>query len=117
MTIRQFLDTGLTFADHLHLHHNIEEQVVFPKLAARMPEFRGDLQAQHKEIHKGLDGFTAYLKDCKAGEKDLDLKLLRSKMEGWGGVLWEHLDDEVRALGAENMRKYWSAEEVRRMRM
>lgn len=38
-------------------------------------------------------------------------------MDTFGGVLWAHLEDEVRALGAENMRKYWTLEEMRRMPM
>lgn len=117
MTIRQFLDRGLLFCEHLHMHHGIEERSVFPMLARRMPEFRGDLPGQHKTIHAGLDAFAAYLRQCKSGEADLDMGELRGKMEGWGPVLLEHLDDEVRALGAENMRKYWTADEVRKMGM
>lgn len=117
MTIRQFLERGIGFCDHLHMHHSIEETAIFPMLGRRMPEFRGDLQAQHKEIHVGLDIFAAYLKQCKSGEADLELAELKTKMEGWGPVLMEHLNDEVKALGAENMRKYWTADEVRKMGM
>jgi hemerythrin-like domain-containing protein len=118
MSARQLIDQGITFSDQLHMHHSIEEQMVFPMLGRRMPEFQGDLQGQHKLIHKGLDGFVAYLRECRrGGDKELDLAVLKEKMEGWGGVLWEHLDDEVKALGAENMRKYWTLDEVRKMPM
>ncbi|KAK2003347.1 hypothetical protein LX36DRAFT_651111 [Colletotrichum falcatum] len=121
MTLRQFIDAGLDFARHLTAHHSIEEAHVFPMLAARMPEFRGgaagELLRQHREIHEGLDAFEAYLRRCRGGEADLELGVLRDKMDGWGAVLWAHLDQEVVTLGAENMRRYWTMEEVRRMRM
>ena len=42
---------------------------------------------------------------------------MRVVMEGFGDVLWQHLDDEVRQLGAEHMRKFWTMDEMRRMPM
>ena len=45
------------------------------------------------------------------------MAVLKEKMEGWGGVLWEHLDEEVRMLGAESMRVVWSKQEMMRMPM
>ncbi|GJC80752.1 hypothetical protein ColLi_03590 [Colletotrichum liriopes] len=120
MTLKQFLDTGLQFAQHLTAHHGIEETYVFPMLARKMPEFRGgraELLRQHKEIHKGLDGFEEYLHRCRSRETELELSVLKEKMDSWGGVLWTHLDQEVVTLGAENMRRYWTMEEVRNMPM
>jgi len=38
-------------------------------------------------------------------------------MESWGEVLWTHLDQEVETLGANNMRKYWTKEEIARIPM
>lgn len=38
---------------------------------------------------------------------------MKEIMDGFGMVLWEHLNDEVEQLGAENMRKYWALEEMR----
>jgi hemerythrin-like domain-containing protein len=119
MTLKQLIRAGIDFGHHLTTHHTIEEQIIFPQLGKRMPEFdakRGDLLGQHKKIHEGLDGLEAYLERVQRGEEDLEAAALKSKMESWGGVLWAHLDDEVRALGAENMRRYWSKEEVMKMR-
>ena len=87
-----------------------------------MPEFKtgknaAELLRQHKEIHKGMDQFEAYLEACKRGELDFELSTLKAKMDCWGEVLWTHLDQEVKTLGAENMRKYWTVEEMRRMPM
>ncbi|CAI6085458.1 unnamed protein product [Clonostachys chloroleuca] len=117
MSMRQFIGEGLSFAEHLTMHHGIEERHFFPMLARRMPEFRGNLPDQHKEIHAGLEVFEAYLRGCLSGEHELELPVLKEKMETWGDVLWAHLDDEVKTLGAENMRKYWTLEEMRRMPM
>lgn len=87
-----------------------------------MPEFKAgknaaELLRQHKEIHKGMDGFQAYLEKCRSGETELELRVLKEQMDTWGDVLWKHLDQEVLTLGAENMRKYWTVAEMRRMPM
>ncbi|KAL6364907.1 hypothetical protein LRP88_00880 [Fusarium phalaenopsidis] len=120
MSLKQFLLEGIQFADHLTAHHGIEEAYVFPVLAKKMPEFRGgraELLRQHKQIHAGLDVFAEYLRQCRAGEVDFEMDVLKGKMEGWGEVLWKHLDEEVKTLGAENMRRYWTKEEIMRLPM
>ncbi|CBF71444.1 hypothetical protein AN6780.2 [Aspergillus nidulans FGSC A4] len=103
-------------------HHAIEEQHIFPHLALKMPEFRvgkgkhnAELLRQHKQIHAGLDGFRDYLEKCLSGEEDLQLDVLKVKMESWKDVLWTHLEQEVKTLGADNMRKYWNKEEIGRI--
>ena len=119
MSIRAFLNTGLQFCHHLTVHHTIEEQHIFPVLARKMPAFKKELEllTQHKQIHNGLDKFEDYLDKCKTGERELRLEEAKEIMDGFGKVLWQHLDDEVAQLGAENMRKFWTADEMRRMPM
>ncbi|KAK0384906.1 hypothetical protein NLU13_7385 [Sarocladium strictum] len=120
MTLRQFLTTGLSFADQLTAHHTIEERYVFPMLASRMPQFdpkKGNLIKQHEKIHHGLEDFQGYLLRCKNGEEDFEMDGLRKRMESWGEILWKHLDEEVEDLGAENMRKFWTKDEIRKMPM
>lgn len=120
MSLRDFIRQGLEFASQLEMHHRIEEQHVFPELAAKMPEFNhetGPMVLQHVQIHAGLDKFQAYLRKCQSGEVDFELGVLREKMESWGGVLWTHLDEEVKTLGAENMRKHWTKEELKNLPM
>lgn len=103
------------------MHHNIEETHIFPVLARKMPAFREgaklELLSQHREIHKGMDRLEDYLQACRTGEKELRMSELKEILDGFGKVLWEHLDDEVKELGAENMRRYWTREEMRRMPM
>jgi hypothetical protein len=64
-----------------------------------------------------MDGFEKYLEEVRRGERELELSVLKTKMDSWGTVLWAHLDQEVKTLGAENMRRYWTLEEMRRMPM
>lgn len=101
------------------MHHTIEEMHIFPVLAKKMPAFRKELEllTQHKQIHTGLDQFQAYLQDCTAGERELRLAELKSLMDKFGTVLWTHLSDEVEQLGAENMRRYWTLDEMKTMPM
>lgn len=119
MSIGQFLSLGEQFVSQLTMHHGIEERHVFPLLGKKMPAFKNELElkGQHKEIHKGLDKLESYLAACRSGEKDFRLSELKEILDSFGKVLWQHLDDEVGQLGAENMRKYWTQEEMRRMPM
>ncbi|KZM23922.1 uncharacterized protein EKO05_0009266 [Ascochyta rabiei] len=119
MSIRQFINLGLQFCSHLEGHHGIEERHYFPILAKKQPAFKKELEllTQHKQIHVGLDKLTKYLDECSTGERELRLPELKKILDGFGKVLWQHLDDEVKELGAENMRKYWTKEEMIRMPM
>lgn len=76
-----------------------------------------ELLQQHVEIHKGMDGLRDYLSKCLSGETELQMGVLKAQLDTWGAVLWTHLDQEVRTLGAENMRRYWTLDEMRRLRM
>lgn len=119
ISARQMILMGLQFCSQLDFHHSIEEQHIFPILAKKMPEFRKelDLLRQHKQIHAGLEKLEAYLEKCRSGEEDLRREEVKRLMEGFGKVLWAHLDEEVQTLGADNMRKYWSLDEMRRLPM
>ncbi|EME40600.1 hypothetical protein DOTSEDRAFT_136456 [Dothistroma septosporum NZE10] len=119
MSIRQFLSLGEQFCHHLTIHHTIEEQHIFPVLAKKMECFREDqaMLTDHKGIHEGVDKLEDYIRDVKSGEKELDLRELKTVMDSFGEVLWRHLDAEVKNLGAENMRKYWTTGEMKVMPM
>lgn len=119
MSIRHFLYTGLQFCHQLDMHHSIEEEHIFPVLARKMPAFKKELEllTQHKEIHAGLENFQTYLESCSRGQRELRLSELKDLMDTFGDVLWEHLADEVEQLGAQNMRKYWSIQDMKNMPM
>ena len=84
-----------------------------------MPVFQKEMELleQHKQIHEGLEKLEEYIRDCRRGEKELRLGEMGKIMDGFGEVLWKHLDEEVKTLGAENMRKYWTLAEMKRMPM
>ena len=84
-----------------------------------MEAFKKELEllSQHKQIHEGLEKFEDYLGKCRSGEKDLRMDEMKTLMDGFGDVLWQHLDDEVNQLRAENMQKYWTIQEMKRMPM
>ncbi|KAL1999288.1 hypothetical protein VTN02DRAFT_4729 [Thermoascus thermophilus] len=126
LSTRRLIQLGLRFCSQLGVHHSIEEVNIFPVLAARMPEFRpgeSALLAQHERIHEGMDRMEAYLTRCLRGkmgeenkqEDQFRLEEVKRLMDGFGEVLWTHLDEEVRTLRAENMRRYWTMDEMRRL--
>lgn len=117
MSIRQFLAYGLQLCRSLNAHHSIEERYIFPELAERMPIFADNdhLIGQHHQIHEGIEKLEEYLQACLYGDKELRMSELKGIMDTFGVVLWSHLDDEVATLGAENMRKYYSAKEIANM--
>ncbi|KAK5551886.1 hypothetical protein LTR46_010003 [Exophiala xenobiotica] len=112
----QLINLGLRFCQHLEGHHNIEEAHWFPVLGKKMEGFRnkGFAKEQHKEMHKGLERLNPYLTECRRGDRELRREEVREIMDSFAKVLWTHLDDEVKELGANNMRKYWSKEEMTR---
>lgn len=119
LSARRIITLGQTFISQLTMHHGIEETHIFPMLATRMSAFQSDAPhlEQHKQIHAGMDTFEAYLDQCRTGEREFRRQELKQNMDTWGKVLWEHLDDEVATLGADNMRKFWTTDEMARMPM
>lgn len=126
MSIKQYIDQGLSFISHLETHHGIEETYIFPVLARKMPEFQSggkggkkaaELLQQHKEIHLGMDSMQEYLSGCREGKYDMEMRVLKAKMDTWGAVLWKHLDQEVKTLEADNVRRYFSLEEIKKIPM
>jgi hypothetical protein len=118
VSIRQFLATALQLCRSLTMHHTIEETYVFPELATRMPIFEPNehLIKQHELIHEGIERLEEFVKACLYGDRELRMEEMKGIMDGFGTVLWDHLDIEVKMLGAENMRKYWSKEEIMNMK-
>ncbi|KAJ5876428.1 uncharacterized protein N7529_002012 [Penicillium soppii] len=119
LSARQMIMMGLQFCSQLDFHHSIEEQHIFPVLAKKMPEFRKELEllSQHRQIHAGLEKLEKYLEKCRSGEEDMRREEVKRLMDGFGKVLWTHLDQEVKTLEAANMRKFWSLDEMRRLPM
>lgn len=121
------------------MHHGIEEQHIFPILAKRMDVFKkgvGEHLEQHKHIHagqscllywfcsadvlrhdEGLDKLELFLNKTKSNHSAYAGEELRGILSSFGPVLFLHLDEEVKTLQGENMRRYYTLEELRRLPM
>ena len=84
-----------------------------------MPAFRKELEllTQHKQIHVGLEKLEEYLQDVKASTRELRLDELKTILDSFGPVLFAHLDAEVKELAPDNLRKYYTVDEVKRLPM
>ncbi|KAK4124031.1 hypothetical protein N657DRAFT_645645 [Parathielavia appendiculata] len=72
-----------------------------------------ELIRQHRIIHDGMEEMVEYLQRCRNRECELELGVLKEKIEPWGAVLLRHLDQEVRDLGADKMRRHWTLQEMK----
>jgi len=114
MNLTMFLQKSTELQRHLTMHHNIEEEHVFPILATKMPSFREDEQHKtaHKLIHDGLDALGGYVQRIRAEPSMYSSVDLRAVLDGFREPLMRHLDEEVNDLRGENMKKYWTLEEL-----
>lgn len=119
LSFARYIDYALSFETNLVFHHTIEDVHIFPVLAERMPEFRAENEhpESHLKIHAGLDHFTEYLKFVKSAPNKYSPVELRSRMQAFHDVLFNHLDDEEKSLKRPNMEKYWTLEEVKQLPM
>ncbi|GLA67153.1 hypothetical protein AtubIFM54640_010130 [Aspergillus tubingensis] len=119
MSIKNYLNLCQEFCQNLEKHHQIEETFVFPSLAKRMPAFANEdaLINQHRVIHNGLENLQSYVQSCLDGRVELRWNEVKDILDSFGATLMDHLKEEVRQLGAEETRKYWTAQEMTRMPM
>ncbi len=85
---------GGIFMQELHMHHSIEDDVYFPKLAVLAPKLeRGFalLDADHHRLHDALDGFAAA---ANAALCDEGVGSLGESLEQMTAFLDRHLTDE-----------------------
>ncbi|KZP34647.1 hypothetical protein FIBSPDRAFT_924091 [Athelia psychrophila] len=115
LSLLMFLQIADGLISHLNMHHSIEERYFFPKLAAKMPSFKGEHIKSHKGIHKGLDALQILVTKYKGDLNSYDPAELRACLDSFREVLFRHLDEEVADLQGENLRKYFTLAEVERM--
>ncbi|PSR81162.1 hypothetical protein PHLCEN_2v6497 [Hermanssonia centrifuga] len=101
------------------MHHTIEERHIFPILAKRMPTFKDDEVhiKSHHGIHEGLDKLGALLAKWNAQPSTYSPQEMKDCLDSWREVLFVHLDQEVEDLSGENMKKYWTLQELERIPM
>jgi len=116
MSLPMFLNVATSLIRRLDMHHMVEESSLFPMLAQRMPEFSQNEKhkTSHKQIHDGLDKLSALVKKWKKDTTTYSPSELLACLESFREVLFRHLDEEVSDIGGENMRKYWTLDEMDR---
>jgi len=124
MSLARFLREAQQLSHHLDMHHRIEETYIFPVLAKKMPQFKagaresGEHLKSHKAIHEGLEKYDAFIKKALAETSAYNAVELRQILDSFREVLFRHLDEEVRDIGADSMKKAgWTLEELRQIPM
>ena len=111
-----FLRQAQQLNSHLTMHHTIEEREIFPILAKRMPDFDHNTEGvhlkSHEGIHDGLEELEKLVKNYRANPSSYSPTEMRACLDGFRQVLFEHLDQEVADLKGENLKKYWTFEEM-----
>ncbi|KAL1696373.1 hypothetical protein GGG16DRAFT_43634 [Schizophyllum commune] len=112
-----YLRSAAQFSMQLQNHHDIEEAWWFPYLGKRMPEFshndRGEHVRSHELIHKGLDDLNKLVSKWARDNSSYNGAEMRACLDSFREGLMKHLDDEVKDLKGENLKKYWKFEELR----
>jgi hypothetical protein len=93
------------FVEEIHLHHQNEENILFPTLEEYVGE-KGIMDAnieQHRAFDEGLGKFEKYLKGVadgigKEGAEEFDGAKLSEIIDGFGPVVTTHLTDEIPTL-------------------
>lgn len=107
-TLRSFLRESYNLVVHLGNHHAIEEAYIFPLLADKHPAFRdgAEHKADHKEIHDGLERYAAFLVAAMDDHSKYSATELREILDSFKTPLMRHLDQEVKDLEPDVLRKH-----------
>jgi hypothetical protein len=106
------------FTRFLHVHHDGEEQIVFPKLTevaarASRPEYASDVtgwRAAHQKLLGNLSAFEAATAEFRAGGSHETLQRTAGDVRD---ILFPHLADEESALDGAKLAKLLRPDEVR----
>jgi hypothetical protein len=107
MSLAGFLYHALRVSRSLDGHHRIEEAHIFPILAAKHPAFRpgaGHIQS-HRDIHDGLERYNKYIDQAMRDPSKYNSLQFRAVMDSFHQPLYDHLDQEVRDLEPESLKR------------
>lgn len=107
MSLPGFLYNARRVSQNLDGHHRIEEAHIFPILAPKHPAFRhgSDHVKAHRVIHDGLERYNKYLDDAIRDPSKYNSTEFRAVMDSFRKPLYDHLDQEVRDLEPESLKK------------
>lgn len=92
-----FMKAWSTF---LHMHHETEEVVCFPEIekSIGIPGFMEKNVEQHEAFGPGLGEYDAYVQACQENKETFDGEKVRKIIDGFGGILTQHLTEEIATL-------------------
>lgn len=95
-----FLNYAKSITELIHLHHQGEEDYVFPAIekATGVPGIMADEIDQHRGFEKGLEEFELYVNAAIEGTEKYDGEKTRRLIDGFMPILREHLADEIATL-------------------
>ncbi|KAL0577322.1 hypothetical protein V5O48_004678 [Marasmius crinis-equi] len=119
LSLPLYLDSAQRLNHHLTMHHTIEERHIFPALATKMKEFSNDSEhlKSHRGIHDGMDKVQELVNRWKKEPASYSPEEMRACLDSFREVLFNHLDQEVADLKGENLKKYWTLEEIEKMNL
>lgn len=84
----------------LHMHHETEEAVCFPEIekSIGIPGFMEKNVEQHEAFGPGVGEYDVYVKACQEGRETFDGERVRKIIDGFGGILTQHLTEEIDTL-------------------
>ncbi|KAJ3803010.1 hypothetical protein GGU11DRAFT_389432 [Lentinula aff. detonsa] len=110
-----YLESAARFNHHLTMHHTIEETYLFPLLGKRMKQFsesEGLHLKSHKGIHDGLERLEGLIQQYKSEPNTYDPTKMRASLDSFRDVLFSHLDQEVEDLRGDNLKNFFTLQEV-----
>lgn len=70
---------------------------------------------QHEAIHTNLVAYVNYINKVKTNHSVYSSEEFRSLLSALGPGLFQHLDQEVQTLKGENLRLYFTLEEIKKI--
>ncbi|PRP78768.1 hypothetical protein PROFUN_00941 [Planoprotostelium fungivorum] len=92
--------------------YNIEEQHIFPILARKMPKFAKDHIDEHKHMNESLSQMRQYVEQGYTDNSNYHPEEMKKRLDALKTALFDHLSAEEKSLGEEEMKKYWTEEEM-----
>jgi hemerythrin-like domain-containing protein len=98
--VSDFLTFMHSWSLFLHMHHETEEVVCFPLLEKYIekPGFLEKNVEQHHGFGPGVGEYDDYVKACQEGRESFDGEKVRRILDGFGGILTQHLTEEIDTL-------------------
>lgn len=97
---KSFLQYSACLYDLLHVHHQGEEDILFPVIE-QMSGKKGIMDQnieQHHTFHEGLQDYNRYIRACLSGTDKYNGSKLKVIIDAFGHELASHLAQEITTI-------------------